>query len=332
MKPTRISPCTKVSIKEWLDKIHEAHFRTEVSLSPFLHPAPSTTPPGHDLGLNNAAIEIHKLSDIWGRKIDFDEREKESKEKKKKEKGFEKLSTVHKNTFTLITATINDSDENVGDLEPTEDTLGILEQTVGIQAQSHLQYEFNKHKHMWDFGLAMCTLMKNGIITSHPSVNDINGVSPLLSPDQAVEDHLGSDLSLHLEEQLVLGKISDDDLKIITKCKTYFPKNFGEYLHVIKNFHRLIIVIAGEKSIFAAEIVKLTDHAVEHERCYKDIEQEYFHMYASILDHVHCRSQHFIHSSAAGLISKLKFRKLDFTDLPEEIEDGDYTPTKPKWL
>jgi len=332
IKPTRLSPCAKISTEEWLDKVHDAHFKKEVSLPPFMPPTPTAAPPGHDLGLNNAATAIHKLSDIWGRKIDFDEKEKENKEKKKKEKGFDKLSNVQKNTFTLITATVDDSDENVKDLKPTEDMMTILEQTVGIKAQSHLQYEFNKHKHMCDIGLAMCTQMKNGIITSHPSVNDINGISPLFLPDQAVEDRLGSDLALRLEEQLVLGKISDDDLKIITKCKIYFPKNFGEYLHVIRNFHRLIIIVAGSKSIFADKLEILIDHAIEHERCYKDIEREYFHIYASILDHIHRRSQHFIHSAGLGLVSKLKFRKLDFMDLLEEIEDGDYTPSKPKWL
>jgi len=332
VKPTRISPCTKASTEEWLDGIHDAHFRVEVSLPPFLPPIPAETRPGHDTGLSNAATAIHKLSDIWGRKIDFDEREKEIKEKKKKEKGFEKLSSVQKKTLSLITATINDSDETAETMTPTEDMMTILEQTVGIKAQSHLQYEFNKHKHMCDIGLAMCTQMKNGIITSHPSVNDINGISPLFLPDQAAEDRLGSDLALRLEEQLVLGKISDEDLKMITKCKIYFPKNFGEYLHVIRNFHRLIIIIAGESSLFASKIAVLAEHAVEHERCYKDIEREHFHMYASILDHIHRRSQHFIHSAALGRVSKLKVRKLDFTDLLEEIEDGDYSPTKPKWL
>jgi len=332
VKPTKMSPCTKASTEKWLDKVHDTHFQKEVTLPPFMPPTPTGTLPGHDLGLSSAATAIHKLSDIWGRKIDFDEKEKESKEKKKKEKGFEKLSSVQKKTLSLITATIDDSDENVDEMQPTEDMMTILEQTVGIKAQSHLQHEFNRHKHMCDIGLAMCTQMKNGIITSHPSVNDINGVSPLFLPDQAAEDRLGSDLALRLEEQPVLGKISDDDLKIITKCKIYFPKNFGEYLHVVKNFHRLMIIIAGEKSLFAEKIAVLTDHAIEHERCYKDIEREFFHMYASILDHVHRRSQHFIHSAALGLVSKLKLRKLDFTDLLEEIEDGDYTPTKPKWL
>ena len=137
----------------------------------------------------------------------------------------------------------------------------ILDQTVEIKAQAHLQYEFNKHKHMCDVGLAMSTQMKNGIITSHPSVNDINRMSPLFLPDQAVEERLSSDLDLRLEEQLVLGKISDSDMKTITRCKINFPKNFGEYVRVVRNFHRLVIIVAGENSIFANKITLLKDHA-----------------------------------------------------------------------
>ena len=46
------------------------------------------------MNLNNTAVAIHKLSDIWGRTINLEEQEKEEREKKLKDKGFEKLSEV----------------------------------------------------------------------------------------------------------------------------------------------------------------------------------------------------------------------------------------------
>lgn len=119
---------------------------------------------------------------------------------------------------------------------------------------------------------------------------------------------------------------------MITKCKIHFPKNFGEYEHFIQNFIRMAIIIAGEDSIFAKKLQTLHLHAKENERCYRELELEHYFLYASILEHVHRRSQHFIHSAGAGLVSKLRIKKLNFDAILEEIEDGDYVPSKPKWL
>jgi len=331
VKPTRMCPCSKQSTESWTDEVHLKCLPSSAILPPL--PIPQQGYPAQDgQGLTNAATAIHKLSDIWGKKLDLEEKEKEDREQKKKDKAFANLSEVQQNVLSLISATKNDTDDSVESLKPTEDMLKILELKVGIKAQAHLQHEFCKNKLMCDVGLAMATQMKNGIIMSHPSVNDINGLSPFFLPDTAGEERLSSELSLRLEEQMVLGKINEADLKTITKCKIHFAKNFGEYCHMVRNLHRLIVIVAGEESMFASKTVILHEHALEHERCYKDLERDNYHFYASILDHVHRRCQHYIHSAALGKVSKLKIRKLDFTDMLEEIEDGDYTPVKPKWL
>jgi len=119
---------------------------------------------------------------------------------------------------------------------------------------------------------------------------------------------------------------------MITKCKIHFPKNFGEYEHFIQNFMRMGIIVEGERSIFVTKLQELHRHAREHERCYRELEQEHYFLYTSILEHVHRRCQHYIHSAREGVISKLKVKKLSFDAILEEIEDGDYVPTKPKWL
>jgi len=334
VKAVRLAPCCKRSTLEWSDSIHEAcglGSHQEAPLPPF-SPPPGPAPRMEIGGFDNAAIAMAKLSDAWERKIEMEVLEKEDRDLKKKEKSFEKLADVQKKALVLITATSADTDETVHSMKPTKDMMKILEQTVGIKAQAHIQHELNKHGHICDVGLAMCTQIKNGCVLSQPSVNDINGVSPFFVPDQALEERLSHDLALRLEEQLVLGKINDSDLKIITKCKVHFPKNFGEYVHVVRNFHRVIIIIAGEKSLFASKLKILQSHAIDHERCYKEIEREYFYFYASILETVHRRSQQYMHSATLGMVSKLKKKKLEFEELLEEIEDGEYVPTKPKWL
>ena len=329
VKPTRLSLCTKTSTEAWLDELHDKHLKKRT-----LQQQQSYTSSiiQDESNLNNAAVAIHKLSDIWGRKVSLEEQEKEEREKKLKDKGFEKLSDVQQTVLKVITATDKNSDDDIKTMKPTEDMMKILSLKVGIKAQAHLQYEFNKHNHLCDVGLAMATQMKNGIIMSSPSINDINGMSPLFLPDQASEERLSGEVALRLEEQMSMNKITESDLKLITKCKIHFPKNFGEYVHAIKNFHRLTIIVAGKESIFASKIEILYEHAIEHERCYKEIEREHFHFYAFLLDLIHKRSQHFIHSATLGLISRLKISKLKFDDLFNKIEDGDLEPTKPKWL
>ena len=45
-------------------------------------------------------------------------------------------------------------------------------------------------------GLAKATQMKNGIIMSSPSINDINGMPTLFLPDQASEERLSGEVAL----------------------------------------------------------------------------------------------------------------------------------------
>lgn len=61
----------------------------------------------------------------------------------------------------------------------------------------------------------MSTQIKNGCIMR---------VSPFFLPDQAAEERLSHELALRLEEQLVLGKIKNSDLRTITKI--HFPKKW----------------------------------------------------------------------------------------------------------
>jgi len=72
----------------------------------------------------------------------------------------------------------------------------------------------------------MYTQLKNRTIASHPSINDLNGISPLLFlPEFSTEEQVTQELALRLEEQMTLGKISNQDLKTITKLRFHFPKN-----------------------------------------------------------------------------------------------------------
>ena len=333
VKATRMTPCSKHSTLQWLDHLHDSCIQTMSNLPP---PPQFPTIPTPSLpdstGFQNAAIAFTKFSDVMERKMEADIQAREQKEKEKDEKSFDNLSDVQKKILTLITVKETDTDKDLDNLHPTEATLNLLKHSISIKAQAQLQHEFSKYKHICDISLAMCTHIKNGIIASHPSVSDINGISPFFLPDQSEDDRIGYELALRLEEQMSHGKISDADLKIITKCKIQFPNNFGEYIHYIKNFHRLILILSGEKSLLTQSMMTVLNHAIENERDYKDLEKDYWHFYASILEFIHKRCQHYIHSAGLGVVSKLKRHKLNFSEFLENIEDGDYIPSIPKWL
>jgi len=333
VKPTKIAPCSTPSVSAWLDAAHAEHLNThqQTQLPPFLPPAPSTMYPDTS-GLSNVATAMTKLSHEMAKKNEMEMKTSKESEKKKSEKAFENLSKVQKNIFTLITATSDDTDEDVEDLRPTDHVITLLGQKINIKAQAQLQHLFKETNNICDISLAMCTQLKNGTIASHPSVNDLNGVSPLFLPERSDEERVTQELAMRLEEQMILGKISDSDLKIITKCRFHFPNNFGEYQHCIRNFLRLAEILAGSSSILVQKLKILVEHSTQHERSYKEIENDHWFFYASLLQFIHRRTQHFIHSASHGRLSKLKTGKLNFSDLLEDIEDGDYIPVQPKWL
>ena len=84
-------PLHKASTEAWLDDLHDKHLKKTTLQHQLPHPSSTIQ---DKLNLNNAAVAIHKLSDIWGRTINLEEQEKEEREKKLKDKGFEKLSEV----------------------------------------------------------------------------------------------------------------------------------------------------------------------------------------------------------------------------------------------
>jgi len=332
VKATKIVPCGSPAVTLWSDTVHERCLGMQHQpLPPFLPPAPAQHQQDVS-GLSNVATAMTKLSHEMARKNELEMVTKQENEKKKSEKAFENLSKVQKNIFILITATPEDTDEDIDEMKPSEHVRTILNQKISIKAQSHLQHLFQETNNICDISIAMCTQLKNGTIASHPSVNDLNGISPFFLPERSDEERVTQELALRLEEQMALGKINDADMKTITKCRHHFPNNFGEYLHSIKNFFRLVQILAGPDSVFATKIEALVLHATKHERSYKEIEDDYWYFYASVLQYIHRRSQHFIHSASHGLVSKLKTGKLSFSDLLEDIEDGDYIPALPKWL
>ena len=70
VKPTRLSLCTKTSTEVWLDELHDKHLK---SMTLQQQQSYTSSIIQDESNLNNAAVAIHKLSDIWERKISLEE-------------------------------------------------------------------------------------------------------------------------------------------------------------------------------------------------------------------------------------------------------------------
>ena len=103
-----------------------------------------------------------------------------------------------------------------------------------------------------------------------------------------------------------LGKVSAEDVKRITKLSITFPTDFNAYKHFVKNFQLLLTLLSGPDSIVTKAIGTMVFHAEENERTYIAHGEDEWCFFASVLDHIHRRTQQFIHSAGEGKISSLK--------------------------
>ena len=332
-----LRPCTLPSTIAWLDKVHDENLiaknlnnngrtiQNENIFSP-LQPTPVTD-------FQNVATSISRLSNTLENHHEHELKIKKEKDRKKEEKNFDNLSTVQKNIILLITTQENQTNDDLEDLSPTLTMKTLLEQSSSIKVQAQLQYEFaSRRKYVCALSPAMCASIKQGALASQPSHIEINGLSPFCTPNENKEDKIDQSTLLYMSEQMALGKVSSEDVKQITKLSITFPKDFNSYKHYVKNFHLLLTLLSGPNSILSKSIESMVLHAEDNERTYMAHGDDEWCFYASVLDHIHRRTQQFIHSAGEGQISRLKTRQLDFSTLMDEIEGFSYTYRVPKWL
>jgi len=265
-----MAPCSRPSTIKWSDLIYETYLglqKSQIQLRSYLPPTDNIPDAS---GFQNAATALTNFSTVMAKHHELQISEKVDSDKKKTDESFQNLSEVHRNTFIRLTTKDGDDDETLEDRQPTEAIKTLLNNKIGIKAQAQLQHIFRQTEHICEHSIAMCTQIKNGTIPSHPSVNDINGISPFFIHDLSNEEQMSQDLSLRLEDQMKLGKISDTDMKAIIKFCYHIPQNFNSYLHHIRNFQRLAKIIAGPESIFALKLDELAKHARRNERCYRE--------------------------------------------------------------
>jgi len=223
----------------------------------------------------NVASSLNKLATTLDIHYENDLRSKAEKLKKKEEKQYDNLSEVQKTIIKLITTKVDQTDSDIGDLEPTQTMRTLLEQVSSIKVQAQLQHKFSKRRFICALSSGMFTSIKQGTLASQPSHIDINGLSPFCTPNENKDDEMDHATLLYMSKQFEVGKVCAADVKQITKLSISFPKEFSTYVHFLKNYHLLLELLTGPESILSKSVFTMVQHALDNERTYRDHGEEW---------------------------------------------------------
>jgi hypothetical protein len=87
----------------------------------------------------------------------------------------------------------DEDSESCGIIKPegqTEHLQAVLKCTTGARVQQYLHYILKKHKCIVEIGLGMCTAIKNGMIGSQPTEQEVNNYSPFFCTLHNDQDRL----------------------------------------------------------------------------------------------------------------------------------------------
>ena len=148
---------------------------------------------------------------------------------------------------------------------PNAQQEAIIQCSTGARVQQYLNHLLvTVHGCVVCVGMGMCTAIKNGLLMSQPDPYHPTNYSPHFTP-LSIEDGLSSESQLRLEEQARNGKLSSDDMVLITQQKIKSPTSFNELRHYTKNFHCLNKIMAGKGSILEEELGSVASHVRDHE-------------------------------------------------------------------
>jgi hypothetical protein len=158
---------------------------------------------------------------------------------------------LSRNIFTMLQSRYIEDSDMIDDDDadffvpgvPTEHVHAILSSTTGARVQQYLHYVMKKHKCIVEVDLGMCTALKNGMIGSQPSEQEVNNFSPFFCPLHNDNDRLTAAKLLRLEESAKNGKISQDDMELVTSQTISFAKDYNELKHMMWNFHVLTLCV-----------------------------------------------------------------------------------------
>ena len=178
----------------------------------------------HNFGQLTKAITDKTLLDI-----------QRDDEKGNGEGKFRKLPPMVKNTITMFTMVPDMTQEELAEIKPTETLLSLLLMTSVIVARDTLHHIMKTRGCIVCLQDGMCAGIKNDTLQS-TDIFYINGLTPFHCGPEACGKKLTTEQRVVLEETAALGKMTKDDIALLTKSEYYIAKDFWAYEHQVKNF------------------------------------------------------------------------------------------------
>ena len=244
---------------------------------------------------------------------------------------FKKMAPMMRNSIIMFTMVPNMEQEDLDEINPTETFLSILAMKSGSVVRDTLHHMMKTKGCLVCLQDGMCAAIKNGSIQS-TDIYDINGLTPFHCGPEPCGKQLSIEERAVLEETAALGKITKEDISLLTKSENYLPKDFWAYEHQVKNFAMLCELLGGPDCLTARTWKGVARHAQIQQATYRRLEKENNIFYICLLDELHRKTQSFIHSCAHGRVDELNVRQLDFSQIFNEIEGHKYYAKKPLWL
>ena len=151
-------------------------------------------------------------------------------------------------------------------------------------------------------------------------------LAPPVNDDDEVEENANR------IKMAIQKKLDNKDLRLLTKMDITIPMKTSELRYHVKNYRGCAGRLLGQKSLAYESLSSIFDHIEDKETSYNYEFKRDTLFGGSFLDRVNWRFHRFLDSCASGVPSDIDTKKLDFSDMLEQVERREYQTKIPSCI
>ena len=149
----------------------------------------------------------------------------------------------------MMNETLKRDDDIIISNGPNKTVSAVIKCSTGARVQKYLSHLLSsKYYCIMNLNVGMCTAIKNGLLMSQPSPNEASNFSSYFTPPVDMDECLTAEMQIRLEKQSKNGKLSADDMALVTTQKVQFPKTWNNLRHFVKKIAYLCNVQSTKRS------------------------------------------------------------------------------------
>ena len=127
-------------------------------------------------------------------------------------------------------------------------------------------------------------------------------------------------------------KLDNKDLCLLTKMEVTIPMRTPELRYRVKNYKGCIGRLLGQNPMAFKGLTTIYNHIEDKEMSYNYESKQEKLFGGSFLNRMNWRFHRFLDSCANGVVSEIDIKKLDFSDMLEQVERREYQTKVPSWI